>query len=1121
MNFSKAIKQMRLETGMAQADLALALGINVATVSRWENGHNLPNSPMSEKIINVAERRHLSKLSMTQLKNALNSEVFGVGVNNLNQIPSNVINQIINEESPAIYICDCETYDLLYINQQTAKMLHSPIENATGRKCYEYLMGIKTPCPFCSMQKKPLDSFSTVEFSHPDTGRHYLMRGKRLDWNGRQAHIEYVTEDVIQHYKHTAVNNMVDCLPCGIGVFHQYLDGRLEMVRLNESFYKMLNTTPEVFQKYYGFHFIKSLHPSDQIAATTSISDGIRSKKGIEFTVRIAGNQQNYQWIRVLGTTAFYDGEKTTLYLSFMNVDSIRKKYQQMQKYTDITRFLSEKGYLSIGIYNITNNQIETLFDAESELGYPAILKNGPEEMVSRGDIHENDIVEFLSMYRDIRAGKTYSESTVRLLNHRTNKFEWQHIQMNRVNHSDGGDNIAIGFSTNAEQQKDAEARYEYELKVKQEQIQDSLSYFRINLTKRTVEELHSKVFDVSSVTVPVTIEALIEKGLLEGVIDSDRMLVQQILDVDYLMKKYHQGHRVESLIYRRVFPGKGIRWVEGTISKVKRTPSNDIIAFYTTRDIDRARKAQMAVLNVLEEETENIILLNPNTGMVQYIMENRAMVNFHEESACRSFAMLQKTLEDNVIESDLTHLQSFLDIPTIQSRLENEQEIQCTYCVQSEIGSKSYKKTRVFYLDDSKTEILYIQRDVTNLYAEEQRQKEVLQAIIDKEHLANQAKSAFLANMSHDLRTPLNAMLGFTALTFDEAQNPTAVKEYMTKMRAISDYMISLVNDILDASRLQSSALNLQIQPYTYSEFMLVIKTMFTAQFAQKGVTLSISGPNTISSILVDKVRLNQVAFNLLSNALKFTPAGGHVDFIINNLKTEQGYVWFDFIIKDTGIGMSKEFQQKLFEPFAQENTAITVDLEGAGLGLYITKNLVNQMGGTISIVSERGKGTVVTVQFSFKKASDAEILENDLNDAADTYDFFLQGRTILLAEDHPMNSLIAEKLLQKHGATVICAKDGLSAVERFNASAVGSFDAILMDIRMPLMDGNAATKEIRALEREDAATVPIIAMSANAFDEDKLMSIEAGMNEHLSKPVEPSMLFSTLKKVLHKNDG
>ncbi|MDD3796252.1 MAG: ATP-binding protein [Lachnospiraceae bacterium] len=377
-----------------------------------------------------------------------------------------------------------------------------------------------------------------------------------------------------------------------------------------------------------------------------------------------------------------------------------------------------------------------------------------------------------------------------------------------------------------------------------------------------------------------------------------------------------------------------------------------------------------------------------------------------------------------------------------------------------------------------------------------------------------NEIKNNFLARMSHDMRTPMNAIIGLIALTLDEADDAEAVRENMTHMRSVSDFMLSLINDVLDMTSLENGSVTLYPEPYTLGEILMNMKIMFWYQCQQKNIQISFRENRPDPMILVDKNRINQIFFNLLSNAVKYTQPGGRITFEIENLKQEEGWLSCDCRIQDTGIGMTDEFQKKMLEPFAQEDESVTPELQGSGLGLSITRMLVNLMGGTMQIESKKGKGTTVTVHLSLQLAARdgaGETVEKRADEKK-----CLRGRTILLVEDHPLNARIAIKLLEKKKIHVIHAENGRIGVEKFCASPAYTFDAVLMDIRMPEMSGLDASRSIRSQQRPDAVSVPIIAMSANAYEADIRDSLEAGMNAHLAKPIDPELLYQTLEKYI-----
>ena len=538
----------------------------------------------------------------------------------------------------------------------------------------------------------------------------------------------------------------------------------------------------------------------------------------------------------------------------------------------------------------------------------------------------------------------------------------------------------------------------------------------------------------------------------------------------------------------------------------------------------------------------------------------------------------------------------------------------------------------------------------------EERRLKEQLEkqrldlqdALAAAQH-ANRAKTTFLNNMSHDIRTPMNAIIGFTSLAATHIDNPEQVQAYLSKITTSSNHLLSLINDVLDMSRIESGKVKIEEKETSLPEIMHDLKTIVQADIASKQLDFYIDTADVINEhILCDKLRLNQALLNLLSNAMKFTKPGGIVSVrVLQKGGAPEGWAFYEFQIKDTGIGMSKEFLEHVFEPFERERTSTVSGIQGTGLGMAITKNIVDMMGGQISVVSEEGKGTTFTVTLQFKICSSpvrqdvipelkglrALVVDDDFNTCSSVtkmlsiigmrpdwttsgkeavlrvrlaeeqndeyaayiidwlmpdmngievvrrirgiigvetpiiiltaYDWsdieeearkagvtafcskpiflselreilespFLRestketvqkeqaafnGRSILLVEDNELNQEIAMEILKEAGFEVDVADDGAVAVEKMKAAKPGRYDLILMDIQMPILNGYDATRQIRGLERKEIAGIPIIAMSANAFEEDKQAALEAGMNGHIAKPIDVGMLMAALEEIL-----
>ncbi len=400
------------------------------------------------------------------------------------------------------------------------------------------------------------------------------------------------------------------------------------------------------------------------------------------------------------------------------------------------------------------------------------------------------------------------------------------------------------------------------------------------------------------------------------------------------------------------------------------------------------------------------------------------------------------------------------------------------------------------------------------------QHQQEIQQALnkaqeaTQKALEASKVKTTFLSNMSHDIRTPMNAILNLTQLARKEDDIKT-IKKYLGKMEISENFLLGLINDILDMSKIESGELTLKKERLTRSEFLNTVGTVIQPLMDANHINFHSELRPGEYTILVDKLRFNQIFFNLLSNAAKFTPEGGDVWFTVTNKEHTDNKLKIEFKVRDNGIGMSEDFLDHLFEPFAREHSELGKKKQGTGLGLPIVKSLVDAMGGTIDVKSELGKGTEFIVEFF---VDIAEYKDYPLSDVPKTVTTDLTGTRVLLVEDNELNTYVAKTILEDFGCNVTTAGNGQEALDTFTTSASGAFDIVLMDVRMPVMDGLTATKAIRSSDHPDAQSIPIVAMTADVFDDEKQQTVEAGMNYHLPKPISADSIHEVLTRFVSK---
>ena len=397
-----------------------------------------------------------------------------------------------------------------------------------------------------------------------------------------------------------------------------------------------------------------------------------------------------------------------------------------------------------------------------------------------------------------------------------------------------------------------------------------------------------------------------------------------------------------------------------------------------------------------------------------------------------------------------------------------------------------------------------------------EAKQKQELENALTIARQANRARGVFLRNMSHDIRTPLNAIIGFAKLAMKSEGNFEQIQDYLNKISVSGDHLLAIVNDVLEVSRIESGQTKLEELPCNIKNIVDEVEVIIQGQTQEKAQTFIVDTSKVKDYyIYCDRLRVKEVLVNLLGNAVKFTPEGGKIELrIIQNEPAPEGYANYEVHVKDNGCGMSPEFMEKMFLPFERERTSTVSGIQGTGLGLSIAKQFVDLMGGTIEVTSKEKEGTEVIVRISPRLAQ-TEKDERTENTESEEKDYDFRGKRILVVEDNELNREIVKAVLEETGFEVEEAENGAVAVDKIKTAGALYYDVVLMDIQMPVMDGYMATKKIRSLEDSDLANIPIIALSANAFEEDRKASTDAGMNGHLAKPVNVSELLKMLCKL------
>ena len=521
-------------------------------------------------------------------------------------------------------------------------------------------------------------------------------------------------------------------------------------------------------------------------------------------------------------------------------------------------------------------------------------------------------------------------------------------------------------------------------------------------------------------------------------------------------------------------------------------------------RKKDQQLLAREELFSSLSRNVDDVFLMiDTSTGKVEYISPNvRRILGISPETVQEDFHVLCSAGGDNC-RSPLDDL--------MQMEQGTQQEWDREF-IHQETGEPHYIHVTGFINEVQGAKKCIV--DLSDRTGEHQTTLAV-EAALEVAEKASQAKTDFLSNMSHDIRTPMNAIVGLTTLMENELDQPEKLAEHLHKLESSGQLLLGIINNILDMSRIESGKTTLSVEPMHLSQQLDQLSTMIRAQASEKAQTFTVSTHLRHENLLADPTRLNQVLMNILSNAVKYTHRGGHIRFEVEELPRNEHYAKYRFVVQDDGIGMSKAYQKTLFDPFTREERSGTNRVQGTGLGMAITKNIVDLMGGSISVESATGKGTrfEVVLEFPIDTEADAvpeaQALPEEPEDVSP-----LCGMNFLCAEDNAINAEILELLLKSKGAHCKICPNGQEIVDAFVRVKPGEYDMILMDVQMPVMDGLEAARRIRSSENPLGQVIPILAMTANAFLEDMQKSKEAGMDEHLSKPVDIDALEQTVKR-------
>ena len=595
----------------------------------------------------------------------------------------------------------------------------------------------------------------------------------------------------------------------------------------------------------------------------------------------------------------------------------------------------------------------------------------------------------------------------------------------------------------------------------------------------------------------------------------------------DNLMKELKETDSIE--IYHKTIPnGTGFRHF---LAKAVRL-SNDvdhfkiILGFHSVDEIikkEQEIELQREIIEGLGKEYFSVLAVELDKDRVFSCRESgengKIISDFCRKCGNRWSKIIPSYAKTMVSDNTNKEFEKQLDLEVLRSQ---EEDYSMTYEFESEKGIV-YHQVRVAYVkkkDGTRVAVVGT-RNIDSLIKKERMQEEKLKKAYASAENANKAKTEFLNNMSHDIRTPMNVILGYNQLMKSQLTEPKQF-DYQKKIEQAGKLLLSIINNVLDMARIESGKMKVDENYEVVGEVIDEIISTFSSQAEEKGIHLSGSMQVTHRNILCDGTKIREIYVNLVSNAIKYTPRGGNITITLEELPCEkEGYIKIKTEVEDTGIGMSEEFLPTLFEPFSREHNTTIGKVGGTGLGMSVVKRMIDLMGGNIEVKSELGKGTVFTFTLMHKIADEKYYCQKMETADAPDVEGNLRGKHVLLAEDNDLNAEIVVAVLEEAGLIIERVEDGVQCVNRIEQMPSGTYDLILMDIQMPNMDGYKATQCIRHLDDKKKAEILIIAMTANAFEEDKKKSFDVGMNGHIAKPIDIEKLEEVILSVLNKQEN
>ncbi len=1044
---------------------------------------------------------------------------------------------------------------------------------------------------------------------------------------------------------------LTDSIPGGL-LTYATSGGALKVTYFNDGICRMLGCTREEYKEATDKGIITSVFEEDIPYLKKHIAAMITEGTPIDCTYRLHNmNNDGFKWVNLrvappekLGSERFanavlYDvtEQKAAAEAAFIHQRELDSALSQMG------RIISE--------YDVATRTLTLPETYAEKYGLPRVCENVPECFKDTGRMTDEMYTLYAGLYAAILRGEKTGVAEIQKMDE-NGAAHWDRMEFVTVFGENGRPVKALIAADDTTEQHNR-----YELEKNRPTLGEGNLIVHALFDLNTGETLDYAYADGREVPPEERTVFLTDPHSLNFHIvnEDDRRRYRELNDPAKLLSRFAEGETELCMDYRRRMTDGSVIWVRNLLHMMQEPGGSDVLLFEYCYNINDEKLIESMYAAIVNENFDYVARVDIRTGRFSVVRNNDVLYGMPPGNG-EDFDAVTSDIADRFIHPDDKDATAYnMSLEGIRKNLSGTSRFRYIFRLILPNGTIRHKKLTMYYLDRDTDSVIITREDVTQVLREEAEKSAALADALTAAKQASLAKSTFLSRMSHELRTPMNAIIGLSALSASELDDPKAMENNIGKIGISARYLLSLINDILEMSRIESGRMTLSEDPFDFEQFISEVNTIIYSQAEAHGLDYDVIVRSyTEPTYVGDATKLQEILVNVLGNAVKFTPSGGKVTLAIEQLRRVKDRAVLRFTVSDTGIGMDEEFLPHLFDPFSQESASYTSTSTGTGLGLAITKTLTEMMNGQIQVKSIKDVGSVFTIDLQLgisdesrhyldlvasmnldslralvvdddvtvctstekmlkamgmkaewadsgsaaidrvetahaeKKDFDTIFIDWKMPDMdgiettrrirrivgpditiiimtaydwlsieAEAYEagvdmfmekplfqssvikafervFFthrekiepvpekkpdLAGRRILIAEDHPLNIEVARRLLEKAGAETVIANNGLEALETFTTAEDGYFDAILMDIRMPEMDGLTAAKSIRKLRKKYSRDIPIIAMTANAFDDDVELSLKSGMNAHLTKPIEPKLLYSTLDRLIKQS--